>query len=433
MRAILYLVAWTFAGSAAAQESYRYDRQTKASDFARDFFGPAGSYERIPEVDMGRFNAGVSSSLDCGKIDIRADFQGEFKNLQQQVSALIPRDTRAAVNLASQGAMMTVCYAYPTVCAQLRHDFLALQSNLNLRAQACRAIDNFIDSGADKGAKQLRAEAQAECISGKVNGGASMSAATRDCQGVNGLKLRDFQAGMEKKFTAGKQKVLAAMVSFAKVKDKPTYNFLASTLGEIEVQEDGYWQPLFTKGMLRPHDVADSFLAVGESRACGDLARLIGQRPRSGDSLADNSVDEIISRKLSKVDAENLDDLTDEDRRLACAALGRAIGQMAARVATSKAEAVLASGLLNTAIPDTLRDEYRTRGEGAFDALRKAVESDQIPPLEDVRTAIGQLARATREKNRMIAAGISRGRTENYRQESESRNDCTDTLSCGGG
>ena len=117
----------------------------------------------------------------------------------------------------------------------------------------------------------------------------------------------------------------------------------------------------------------------------------------------------------------------------ACAALGRALGQVAAKTAAAKAEAVLASGLLNTSIPNSLRDEYRSRGNGAFDALKKAVESDQIPPIEDVRSAIAQLARASREKNRLIAAQISAGKLQNYRQESEIQTDCVDTLSCGGG
>ena len=126
-------------------------------------------------------------------------------------------------------------------------------------------------------------------------------------------------------------------------------------------------------------------------------------------------------------------DLETQDQKLACAALGRAIGQVAATKASAEAEAVLSSGLLNTAIPNSLRDEYRSRSQNAFQALRKAVESDQIPPIDEVRTAISQLARATREKNRILAAELSSGKLENYRHESATKSDCVDTLSCGGG
>ena len=430
---VALLLVWC-STRVTAQEVYQYDRRTRASDFARDFFGPAGTNQRIPEVDMGHFSAGVSTRLDCGKIDIDADFNGEFKKLQQQLKALVPDDPAKAVALASQGAMMTICYAYPTVCAQLRHDFLSMQTNLNLRAQACKAMDDYIDSSADKGAKQLRAEAQSECVSTKVAAGSGISAATRDCQEAKGLPLRDFQAGMEKRFTDQKQKVLKAMVDFAKTNDQPTYEFLAATLGEIEVQKDGYWQPMFEGGMRRPHDIARDFLAVAEEKACGSkLGELLGHKPTAREPTAEAAVNEAITRRLSQEDVQNLGDLTDEDRRLACAGLGRALGQVAAKTASAKAEAVLASGLLNTAIPNSLRDEYRTRGTGAFDALKKAIDSDQIPPVEEVRAAIAQLARATREKSRLMASRLSQGRLENYRQETNQQSDCTDTLSCGGG
>lgn len=413
----------------AAQESYRYDRQTQASDYARRYFGPEEHYDRSPSVDMGRFRAGVSSKLDCGRLDFEGNFAAEFKNLQKQIEAL----GQNPIDLVSKGAMMATCYAYPTVCAQLRHDFLAIQSNLNLRAQACRAIDDFIDSSADKGAKQLRAEAQAECVQGKL-GAMTPAEALRECQNsTHGLPLRDFQAGLEKRFTTQSQKVLQAIVAFSKTDDKPTYHFLASVLGEIEVQQDGYWQPVFEKGMSRPSDVAARFLAEGQSRVCTDLEAIVGRRLRARDSVPENTVDDIITRRLTTEDVARLGDLEAEDRRLACAALGRAIGQLAAEKAAAKATAVLASGLLNTAIPNSLRDEYRGRGQNAFDALRQAIASDQIPPVEEVRRAIDQLARATREKNRLIASQISRGRLENYREETSTRSDCTDTLSCGGG
>jgi hypothetical protein len=258
--------------------------------------------------------------------------------------------------------------------------------------------------------------------------------ALRECQNASaGLPLRDFQAGLEKRFTNQSQKVLQAIVAFSKTEDKPTYNFLASVLGEIEVQQDGFWQPLFEKGMSRPYDVAARFLAEGQSRVCGDLSELVGRTPRKRDSLPETTVDETISRRLTRDDADNLGDLETEDKRLACAALGRAIGQLAAQKAAAKAEAILASGLLNTAIPNSLRDEYRGRGQNAFEALRKAVESDQIPEVEDIRRAISQLAQVTREKNRFIASQISRGRLDNYREESQATTDCVDTLSCNGG
>jgi hypothetical protein len=428
-RAAIFLsfLALKSFGLSLAQVSYRYEEQTKASEFAREFFGPAGVHERVPGLDMGRYRAGVSSKVDCGSLDLQGNLMAEFENLQAQVKELLGQN---AVALVQKGAMLSTCYAYPTVCAQLRHDFLALQSTINLRAQACRAMDDFIDSSAEKGAKQLRAEAQAECTKAKVAQGQSMSTAMRQCQGQTGLPLRDFQAGLEKKFKTGRQKVLESMVQFTKSGDGVSYDFLAGVLGEIEVQEDGYWQPIFAKGMLKPHEVAGGFLAEGEARLCGDLGEVF--RDRGGDATQ-AAVAKMAKERLTKDDLSNLEDLEREDRRLACAALGRSLGQVAAQKKVAESEAILASGLLNTAVPNSLRDEYRSRGAGAFDALRKALTSEEVPPLDEVRRAVSLLAKATREKNRILAGEVSRGRLENYRQETPLKSDCTDTLSCSEG
>lgn len=276
---------------------------------------------------------------------------------------------------------------------------------------------------------QLRAEAQAECVSQKVGGGLDTAQATAECQDSTGLPLRDFQAGLEKKFTTGKQKVLSAIVGFAR--EQPHYDLLASMLGEIEVQPDGYWQPLFSKGMLRPADAAGNFLATGQQAACADLNALMVGRA-SIPTPYGAFLKEIAARKLTPADAENLGDLGAQDRRLACLALGRALGREAAEQGSARLESVMASGLLNVAVPVALRDEYRSRVNTAFPALRAALVAEQVPPVEEVRRAITDLAAATRSKNRLMAARMSQGRIENNRNELEARTDCVDTLSCEG-
>jgi hypothetical protein len=416
--------------SAQPLQTYRYDLQTNASEFAKQWFGPTRASEPSQNLNMGNARIGVSTELDCGKLDIRANIRGEFNKLQEQVKGLIPRTASDVTDLISRAAMITTCYAYPTVCAQLRHDFLALQANLNLRSQACRAIDSFIDSQADKGAKQLRAESQAQCVSEQMRGGTDPSTATATCQNRTGLPIRDFTAGLEKKFTKGKQKVLWAIVDFAK--DRPAYSFVSSLLGEIEVQEDGYWQPLFTAGMLRPNDAARNVLATGEQLVCQRLPALLYTGRNDVSDAVEQAIGETIRRRLSFDDVQHLEDLAPADKQLACAALGRAVGKMAAQSLAARGEAVVASGLLNSAIPNSLRDEYRSRSDMAFLALRRALEVDQIPSLEEVRLAIAELARATRERNRIIAAQVNDARLQNSRTESAVQSDCVDTLSCEG-
>lgn len=416
---------------AEATIQYQYDKKTRASDYAKSFFGSSDRFSEAKRLDMGKVGVSASTRLDCGNLDITANFDAEFKRLQEQLKQIIPSNASQWKSLGGKMAMLSVCYAYPTLCAQLRHDFLSLQANLDLRAQACKAIDSYLDNQADVGAKQLRAEAQANCIDQSLRGGSDMASATASCQGKTGLPLRDFSSGLEKRFTSRKQKVLQNLVSFAKDKEPATYNLLASMLGEIEVQEDGYWQPMFDKGMYRPHDVATSFLASGEKSVCQNLARILrgSSHPRS-DSLFETSIFETIKLRVTQDDLSNLEDLSTEDKDLACSALGRAVGQVAAEKSSAKAEAVLSTGLLNTAVPQNLRQEYSDRGSNAFHALRKAIEGDQIPSVESVRDAIATLARVAREKNRLLASIVSEGKKINSEVDTNAKNDCVDTLTC---
>lgn len=407
---------------------YRSDSHTRASDFAQSFFGGSRDYDKAKRIDMGTVGIEISSDLNCGQLDIKANIMGEFNNLQKQIKQMIPNKENITGIMGSL-AMISTCYAYPTICAELRHDFLSIKANLNLRSQACQAIDKYIDNQADKGAKQLQAEAQAACV---AKASTDPATAIEDCQNNTGLGIRDFQSGLEKKFTKEKQKVLASIVKFSQNSDAKTYEFLASILGEIEVQSNGYWKPLFAKGMLKPNDVANEFLAEGEDKTCSSLSDIVERRRNFGNTVFEKSVVETIRNRITKDDVSNVSDLNDGDKQLACTALGRSVGQIAAQKVSAEGEAIVSAGLLNTAIPNSLRDEFRTRSGTAFLALKKTVESEQIPSIDEVRNAISNLAYATREKNRIIAAQLSQSKIENSRQESLIKSECTDTLSCGG-
>ena len=414
-----------------ATTQFQYDRNTRASDYAKSYFGNPDRFSEAKRLNMGKGKISASTRLDCGNLDVNANFDAEFKRLQEQLKQIIPSNANEWKSLGGKMAMLSVCYAYPTLCAQLRHDFLSLQANLDLRAQACKAIDSYLDNQADVGAKQLRAEAQANCIDDSLRGGNDMASATAKCQGKTGLPLRDFSSGLEKRFTDRKQKVLQSMVNFAQNKEPATYNFLASMVGEIEVQQDGYWQPLFDQGMYHPNDAATTFLASGENSVCRSLAGILkGSTTPKKDSVFETSVFETIKLRVTKDDISNLEDLANEDRDLACAALGRAIGKVAAEKSSSKAEAVLSSGLLNNAVPQNLRQEYSERSGHAFNALRKSLEGDQIPSIDSVRDAIATLARVAREKNRLLASLISENKKNNADSDQNHQSECTDTLTC---
>lgn len=430
----IFIMTFLYSSNAFSQSDdaivqYRSDVHTRASDFAKSFFGGSRNYLKAKRIDMGNVGLEVSSDLNCGQLDLKANVTGEFKNVQDQIAKLIPKKFSEMEHFFGTITMLSTCYAYPTVCAELRHDFLSLKANLNLRSQACQAIDKYIDNQADKGRKELLAEAQADCVA-KSN--KDPATALSKCQDeTTGLGIRDFQSGLEKKFTKKKQKVLQSIVKFSKMSDPKTYEFLSSILGEIEVQSDGYWQPLFSNGMFRPNDVAHEFLVEGTTAVCQNLSNIIENKKSVSNTIFEQSVVEVVKNRVTKEDLLNINDLNDGDKELACTALGRSIGQVAAQKTAAAGEAVIASGLTNTAIPNSLRNEFRSRSDTAFLALKKTVESEQIPSVDEVRRAISKLAFATREKNKIIASQLSQNKIQNALQESLIKSDCTDSLSCG--
>lgn len=414
---------------ALAQTEYRYKNEFSTGEEAKRRFGQSPYHNRNdPKLDVGRFQFELGSKLECGRIDIQANVRGQFKELQQQLQALVPT-TDTAQDFITASAFITICYAYPTICAQLRHDWLSIQGKLNLRAQACAAVDKFIDNQADKGARQLKSEALANCVSERAKSNGDVAAALSFCQ-TNpkaGLVFRDFQSGMLRSFGNEKQKVLKSILSFAK--DETSYDFLSSFLGEIEVGTQGGWVPLFDKGLLRPADVADTFLTKGQGLICGQLQSILKSR-YAPSGVYETEVVNVVKRKLNAQTLADLEDLASADRQVACLALGRAIGKEAAQKAASRFESAVSAGLLNTAIPESLRDEYRDRAISAFPAMRKALEGEEIPSVERVRSDLSEFARLQRAKTRILASETNRARLKNAVGDGQSESQCADSLSC---
>ena len=434
---IFALTALSLSGSQFAmaqfggfgKKNFQYQNQFSTGQEAAQAFGLPPSHTRNdPGINAGEFKFELGSKLECGNIDINANIKGQFNELQKQLKDMVPQNAAEARRFLTASAFTTICYAYPTVCAQLRHDWLSIQGKLNLRAQACAAVDKFIDNQAEKGSRQLKSEAQAACVQKESSrNGGDVAAALSSCQGKTGLALRDFQTGMMREFHGAKQKVLKSMLVFSK--DETAYDFLTTFLGEIQVNGDGQWEPLFEKGLLRPADVADAFLTKGQELSCNNLTDVLQNRYVTS-NVYDTEVASVIKRKLGPEAGRDLDALSRPDRQLACLALGRAVGREAAQRAASHYESAVTTGLLNTAIPEALRNEYRERSLSAFPALRAAIESESIPPVEAVRQDLATFANLQRRKTALLAGAANRGTLQNKIEERNSASDCSDSLTC---
>ena len=415
---------------AFAQREYQYKNEYSTGEEAQRRFGLSPHHNRNdPKIDAGGFKFELGSKLECGKIDVAANINGQFKELQDQLFKLVPQNAREAKDFLAASAFTTMCYAYPTICAQLRNDWLSIQGKLNLRAQACAAVDKFIDNQADKGARQLRSEALADCVKKESQSSGDVAAALSYCQTDPraGLVFRDFQTGLMRGFGNQKQKVLKSILVFAK--DETSYDFLSSLLGEIEVGTEGGWVPLFEKGLLRPSDAADTFLTKGQGIVCGGLENVLNGR-FVATGVYENEVASVVKRKLNTQTLADLGDLAPADKQIACLALGRAVGKEAAFKASSRYESALSTGLLNTAIPESLRAEYRDRAISAFPAMRQALDGDVIPSVERVRSDLADFAKLQRAKTTILASETNRARLKNTMGDGQSAAECADSLSC---
>ena len=432
--ALLFLAGNAFVFSDAfAQTEYRYKNQFSTGEEASRLFGiPPTHSKNDPSLSAGSFKFELGTTLECGNIDIKANIQGQFEELQKQLKELVPQNAADAQKLLTASAFTTMCYAYPTICAQLRHDWLSIQGKLNLRAQACAAVDKFIDSQADKGARQLKSEALAACVNKnssrhKGDVAATMAYCQDPDRNKSGLVMRDFQTGLMRKVSGEKQRVLKSILSFSK--DDASYDFLASFLGEIQVGTNGNWEPLFDKGLLRPTDVADTFLTKGQSLLCNRLEDILkGRFVATG--IYETEVVSIVKRKLSKQTSNDIADLSLADKQIACLALGRAIGREAALHASSRFESAVSVGLLNTAIPEPLRAEYRDRALSAFPAMRQALDGETIPSVDRVRFDLSEFAKLQRAKTTLLASETNRARLKNSIGDSRSKTECADSVSC---
>jgi hypothetical protein len=423
---IIIVTGFCFAPYAAhAQGSIERSGALNASGFADRSFGPTGRSRRAESHELGRFEARLRTRLDCGQLGVEGNLRAEWDNVQDQIRKAFKGIAKNPAQIVQGAAMMSLCYAFPTACAQLRHDMLSVKANLDLKANACRAIDSFIDTQAEKGLKAARARALEDCVTRKTTTVPTMRAFD-EClrESGTGLPLRDFSRAFEDAYTTNVQKTLDALVNFAQ--SPSSYVFLARLLGETLVLPDGRWEADFSKGMQRPSEVAENYLSSGEGYVCGSW---LSSRPQNSTERNEQTeaLERAAKRHLTARDKDNLRVLDARDRSLACAALGRSLGAVALEGDAAHHRAVLASGLLNNAIPQELRDEYRSRSEASFEALQASLEAAFPPPVDDVRALIDRLARITRARRLAVNETLARNRLPHSTSPAD---DCVDALGC---
>ena len=427
--AIFILSLFSFPAFAVSSD---ISQTARSQDVINDFFGKQNDFSSPPkpvEFDFGGIGAGASTRLSCGNVNLISGFDSYIGEISSQLGVVmntikkIPTD---APDYAVPFAMLTLCYMNPPLCDQVRNFQVDLSQMLKFRFDTCKSIDDYVDKRADQGS-QMVAEAKAECVNGKVKSGVDMAVAVSSCDSQSTFNVRDFNGQLKKQFTGSKQKTLLSMVNFSQSSNY--YDFIEPILGEVEVQNDGYYSPIFDKGMLKPYDAAKKILAQAQDDVCtgSNLKTILTSSSVSSSDKIDEKLKVYIRSKVTVQDYNNLQILRSDEKDSACNALARVVAKEAGHDLTSEARSVVASGLNNPNIPQDLKNEYDSRSKRSFNEVDHSLDNFEYRSLDEVQKNLALLANATIRDNQMTSSSMSRHKSLEDVKEGKP---CTDVLSC---
>ena len=426
---ILILISYKLSVYAKVENNLSYS--SRSQDIINEFFGKKNSFVKPTPIqfELGGVGVGAATRLSCGNINVVSQFDAYMKDINTQLKVVLEtvKDIPAHPDkYAVAGAMVTICYMNPVVCDQIRNFKLDLSALLNFRFDTCKAIDSYIDKRSDQGS-QMIAEAKAECVNSKINSGIDMAVAVSACDSQSSFSMRDFNSNLNKKFTNEKQKTLLSIVNFSQSSNY--YDYIKPILGEIEVQSDGYYKPLFDSGMLKPYDAAKQILIQAQENIC-DLNNfkniLTGSSISSKDKI-DEKLKVFMRNKLTLQDFKNLQVLRADEKDAACNALSRVVAKEAGHDLTSEARSVVVSGLNNPNIPQDLKNEYLKKSENSFKEIDYSLNNFEYRTLEQIQKNMSLLANATIRDNQISNSAMS---IEKSIDELKRGNECVDVLSC---
>lgn len=428
MKLIVGLIA-LMSSSIALSDSIDFSKTIEASELAEHFFGPQKEAPvKRTAINIGRLGVSAKTKLNCGRLDVVASVEAEVRNVESQLKQA-GEQIKSMFNNPASLAMATVCYYKPSVCSYIRHSSLMFGDNMNLAFNACKSIDQYIDTQADKGMRTLQAEGVKQCILDRSGGGKISSEDIRVCQAKKG-RMRDLLKPFSTKYANGKQKVLASLVET--VGESKQYGPMAQILGEVEVYQNGYWVKAFPKDLVTPDQFVSNALAAGSGQSCDltTLRKVVSGEQPPGQGPLDVAVSEVIREKINGTVIRDLESIPARDRTLVCRAIGDAVAEIAIKRLGTKYQSIMAAALSNDALPDDLRAFYENRSEDTLKAISDRAKAQEITPLLETVGQLGRLAYLFRQKNRDEASGVSSKRIDN--QNVGPDRDCEDVYSCGG-
>ncbi len=431
--------------SVFSQQSYDYNFDTGTahfkSDLGRLIFGnnvavPDSNDVNLPPLPSVKI--GYSTDLKCGQLDIDAftnidNYKKLFNDMLKNVQGNLEK---MASSLPGAAPMLAICYASPTLCAELRHDSFMFNQKIGFQTNACSSVDKFIDNRADQGSKTLKSESIAKCMKDNASDGSNV--AFDKCRQQTGLPFQDFQRALEDAQTTSQQKLLDSIVNYQAyiTKTNPVYdvyNELIKFEGETNVNSDGTYQKTYPGGTVISADkLAGKYINFGVNISCNlnSLQNYINGTD-TGQDLFTKNLSFVVKKYLSDKDIFDLNSLSSEDFKIACSALGRSLSKESGYISANQMQSGIAIGMANPAIPEPMKQQVKLETDENLKVLYRSLDSENIPSVKQIHSVIHNLAVATRMRNQSIAAGVSNQIVHGQMQKWKNT-DCNDTVSCGG-
>lgn len=449
MRRLIPLAAilfWQQAAFSQGSTEYRNTSKQYSSDEVLAILGKKRTYANPAPFGVGaRVNGNLSSNLQCGRLQFDYNLNTVKERLNRLPKELASQAQNSVGAIINAAPMMIVCYASPTLCAELKNLNLRMDMDLSLQTNVCQAIDNYIGDQSDKGVKVASDKAMRKCVDNEKSRRGGVAAAVQYCNEhpPQGLTVDLAQSWVTETTATRPQRVIDGLLRasgqrIAGATGERNYRFLTAVLGEMELTVSGKSYPVFPSKVLVPHSLAESMFSDAVTTACnpsrlldaitGRLVPTNGTPPEF--QFFQSRLYDVIKNNIDSRDHDNLFDLDAPDRDLMCSALGKAVGKLAIYKTAADGASMAATALQNPALPEELRTMYSERIAQVFPALRAAADTENAKSIEDVRFYIAKMAKLQREGRRSTARALSQGEMGNEQIKRDNQQECDSAATC---
>lgn len=308
------------------------------------------------------FDVEVDSSLACGQLRANFDLNASVDAVSELPAQLVDLGR----DLFEAAPMLAYCQLSPSGCQFLKETSQKIREDLDLRANACRAIDAQIGTRADEGT-QIRRAARQLAVERCIRERGTTREAVQQCteHPSRPAWVPDLRQGFAALVRAtGDQDLTKAALESTQHRfafDETVYALLRAIGGEIRVSSEGRTQvQVDGDGITVASDVADTAVVLGARVACDPAARtaaldntvplLRGAELRDRWARLDQAVREVLRDRLLATHHRQLLRLPTTKRQIVCTALGRTLAREAMRRTHDEVASLLRLAAQNPAV-----------------------------------------------------------------------------------